>query len=198
MGQAASGELKTAQSTLATLTRDLAASRSALAASEAAVHQAKSEAVVRGARSVGSAQLVDGVIARAQLERELEGAKRAARVRAGELERAQQELKTARDAIVKTAGDAKLKARFPDRAAIEAWTAAQSKKTQDQALWKRTRAARRPKYTSNAVADAPAAAAPPNRAPRSIGVPGGAPASRTTVKACASGPRPATLLAFQA
>ena len=110
MGQAASGELKTAQATLATLTRDLAASRSALAASEAAVHQAKSEAVVRGARSVGSAQLVDGVIARAQLERELEGAKRAARVRAGELERAQQELKTARDAIVKTAGDAKLKA----------------------------------------------------------------------------------------
>jgi hypothetical protein len=110
MGQAASGELKTAQATLATLTRDLAASRSALAASEAAVHQAKSEAVVQGARSVGSAQLVNGVIARAQLERELEGAKRAARVRAGELKRAQQELKTARDTIVKTAGDAKLKA----------------------------------------------------------------------------------------
>jgi len=54
-------------------------------------------------------------------------------------------------------GDAKLKARFQDRAGIEAWTAAQSKKTQDQALWKRTRAARRPKYTSNAVADAPPA-----------------------------------------
>ena len=77
MGQAASAELRTAQATISTLTKDLAAARSTLAATEATVQQAKSEAVVRGAQSVGS-QLVDGVIARQALERELEEAKRSA------------------------------------------------------------------------------------------------------------------------
>ena len=72
MGQAASAELRTAQATISTLTKDLAAARSTLAATEATVQQAKSEAV-RGAQSVGS-QLVDGVIARQALERELEEA----------------------------------------------------------------------------------------------------------------------------
>ena len=100
MGQAASAELRTAQATISTLTKDLAAARSTLAATEATVQQAKSEAVVRGAQSVGS-QLVDGVIARQALERELEEAKRSARVRAGELERAQQELKKARDDMIR-------------------------------------------------------------------------------------------------
>ena len=109
MGQAASAELRTAQATISTLTKDLAAARSTLAATEATVQQAKSEAVVRGAQSVGS-QLVDGVIARQALERELEEAKRSARVRAGELERAQLELKKARDDMIKKTGDAKLKA----------------------------------------------------------------------------------------
>ena len=109
MGQAASAELRTAQATISTLTKDLAAARSTLAATEATVQQAKSEAVVRGAQSVGS-QLVDGVIARQALERELEEAKRSARVRAGELERAQQELKKARDDMIRKTGDAKLKA----------------------------------------------------------------------------------------
>ena len=109
MGQAASSELRAAQSTITALTKDLAAARSTLAATEATVQQAKSEAVVRGAQSVGS-QLVDGVIARQALERELEEAKRSARVRAGELERAQQELKKARDDMIKKTGDAKLKA----------------------------------------------------------------------------------------
>ena len=75
MGQAASAELRTAQATISTLTKDLAAARSTLAATEATVQQAKSEAVVRGAQSVGS-QFVDGVIARQALERELEEAKR--------------------------------------------------------------------------------------------------------------------------
>ena len=41
------------------------------------------------------------------------------------------------------AGDAKLTARFSDRAALDTWTAQQSQKTKDQALWKRTRGARR-------------------------------------------------------
>ena len=67
MGQAASAELRTAQATISTLTKDLAAARSTLAVTEATVQQAKSEAVVRGAQSVGS-QLVDGVIARQALE----------------------------------------------------------------------------------------------------------------------------------
>ena len=40
-------------------------------------------------------------------------------------------------------GDAKLTARFADRAALDTWTAQQSQKTKDQALWKRTRGARR-------------------------------------------------------
>ena len=109
LGQAASAELRTAQATISTLTKDLAAARSTLAATEAPVQQAKSEAVVRGAQSVGS-QLVDGVIERQALERELEEAKRSARVRAGELERAQQELKKARDDMIRKTGDAKLKA----------------------------------------------------------------------------------------
>ena len=109
MGQAASSELRAAQSTITALTKDLAASRAALAETQATVQQAKSEAVVRGAQSVGS-QLVDGVIARQALERELEEAKRSARVRAGELERAQLELKKARDDMIKKTGDAKLKA----------------------------------------------------------------------------------------
>ena len=41
------------------------------------------------------------------------------------------------------AGDAKLTARFADRAALDDWTSTQSQKTKNQALWKRTRAARR-------------------------------------------------------
>ena len=100
MGQAASSELRAAQSTITALTKDLAASRAALAETQATVQQAKSEAVVRGAQSVGS-QLVDGVIARQALERELEEAKRSARVRAGELERAQLEFKKARDDMIR-------------------------------------------------------------------------------------------------
>ena len=55
-----------------------AAARSTLAATEATVQQAKSEAVVRGAQSVGS-QLVDGVIARQALARAAERAVHAAR-----------------------------------------------------------------------------------------------------------------------
>jgi FKBP-type peptidyl-prolyl cis-trans isomerase FklB len=41
------------------------------------------------------------------------------------------------------ASDAKLTARFADRAALDDWTSTQSQKTKNQALWKRTRAARR-------------------------------------------------------
>ena len=51
MGQAASSELRAAQSTITALTKDLAAARSTLAATEATVQQAKSEAVVRGGNS---------------------------------------------------------------------------------------------------------------------------------------------------
>ena len=58
MGQAASAELRTAQATISTLTKDLAAARSTLAATEAKLSAARDDARAAKVRSARASAII--------------------------------------------------------------------------------------------------------------------------------------------